>query len=629
MTTRYGRDGGISDRLQNYYLNRAAGGASMIVTEPVNGHRFQSDPRKLDAYNGACRVSVSELTEHLTEHQCHLIGQFQDNGRGRREIGRNDAAIGPSALPDDLSWTVPHVLTGIDIQRLVKDFVQAACHLQEAGVAGVELSAGHGHLFHQFLSPWSNQREDEYGGDLEGRCRLLVQLISSIRKNCGDEFLIGVKLPGGDGIAGSIDETLAFEIAKVMGEASIDYWTFAWGSHSESLYQHLPDAHGERGPYTQVIKTLRQASPLIPTGALGYLTDPNEAERLLKDGSAELVMLGRALITDPAWGVKAADNREADIRYCVSCNTCWRTIVEGDGLACDNNPRVGEVNEQDWYPTKSQNRKRIVVVGAGIAGMECGWVLACRGHDVIVLGAGSEVGGKTRVHSLLPGGENLSSIYDYQYLKATGSKARLELGFKAGLDDVLSLEPDHVVLATGSRLSWPSFLPNELKDVVVGVREFAATWVGNLSPQEGRLLLFDQDHTEMTYAVAEYFADLFEGIVLVTPRERIASDVSLVNRQGIYQRLMNKRVDLVTCCLPQKALELDQGLVRVSNVFNQDEQVLSDIVGVTFATPRVPNDELLQPLKNAGLNVDCIGDCHAPRSVMTATREGHRLGNLL
>ena len=626
MTTRYAREGGVTPRLQNYYLNRAAGGAAMIVTEPVNGHRRQVDPRKLDAYNGGCEASMQPLTRRLADHQCLLIAQLQDNGRGRRELGRNDAAIGASALPDDLSWTVPHVLTKEDIQQLVQDFAQAAARLQEAGVAGVELSAGHGHLFHQFLSPWSNQRRDEYGGDVRNRCRLLLQLIKAIREQCGHEFLIGTKLPGGDGVAGSIDEQAAFEIAQLVGQAPVDYWTFAWGSHSATLYRHLPDAHGDRGPYCAAIKRLRDAAPSIVTGALGYLTDPNEAERLLNDGSTELVMLGRALVTDPAWGLKAAQNREADIRYCVSCNSCWRSIVEGDGLACDNNPRVGEVEEQDWRPVKTTATKKVVIVGAGIAGMECGWILASRGHEVTILGSGREVGGKTRVHALLPGGENLSSIYDYQYLKANAAKAAFQLGFEATLEDVLSLKPDHVVLATGSRLTWPTFLPDELSDVVVGVREFAATWVANLTPQQGRLFLFDQDHTEMTYSVAEYFADFFEQVVIVTPRERLASDVSLVNRQGIYQRLMDKRIQIIANSIPLEATELDQGNIRIANVFNHDEQVVSDVVAVTYATPRIPNDGLLSPLKEQGLTVHSIGDCYAPRSVMTATREGHALG---
>ncbi|MEM7283666.1 MAG: FAD-dependent oxidoreductase, partial [Pseudomonadota bacterium] len=324
-------------------------------------------------------------------------------------------------------------------------------------------------------------------------------------------------------------------------------------------------------------------------------------------------------------GVKAEQGREADIRYCVSCNTCWRTIVEGDALQCDNNPRVGQAKEMDWKPPRAKYKKRIVVVGSGVAGMEAAWVAAARDHQVTVFGQSAEVGGKTRIHSLLPGGENLSSIYDYQFLKATHSNVRFEFGIRASVQDVLSLSPDRVVLATGSRLTTPHFLADDMKDVVLGLRQFSHELVGTLSRQKGCLVIYDQDHTEMTYAAAEYFADYFQRVVIVTTRERIASDVSLVNRQGVYQRLLQKRVEIVTNAQPMLESDLEAGEVTVANVVNGDQRVIEDVVALTYATPRQPNDELLEPLQK-GLPVDAIGDCYAPRSVLTATREGHWLG---
>ena len=143
----------------------------------------------------------------------------------------------------------------------------------------------------------------------------------------------------------------------------VDYWTFVWGAHANSLHRHLPTAHGPRHPYLADIKDLRQAAPEIPAGAIGYLTDPNEAEHALTDGTADIVFLGRPLITDAAWGNKAQAGREADIRYCVSCNTCWRTIIEGTRLECDNNPRVAEPDELDPISVPPGKGKRVVVVG--------------------------------------------------------------------------------------------------------------------------------------------------------------------------------------------------------------------------------------------------------------------------
>ncbi len=235
-----------------------------------------------------------------------------------------------------------------------------------AGFSGVELSAGHGHLFHQFLSPWANRRTDKYGGDLEGRTRFLRELIAAIRAECGRPFIIGTKLPGYDGVANSIDLEEAAAIAgQIAATGEVDYWTFAWGAHANSLWTHLPNAHGERAPYLRDIAKLAAVAPEIPAGALGYITDPNEGEFAVTEGQMQLVFVGRPLITDPAWPEKSRTGHEPEIRYCVSCNTCWRSIIDGHRLECDNNPRVAEPDEAFWQPAPAAVRKRVVVVGVG------------------------------------------------------------------------------------------------------------------------------------------------------------------------------------------------------------------------------------------------------------------------
>ena len=142
---------------------------------------------------------------------------------------------------------------------------------------------------------------------------------------------------------GGIDLKAATEISTMLARQPEFYlWTWVWGAHARSLYKHLPDAHGERHPYLEDIARLRTAAPSVAAGAIGYITDPNECETALTNGTADIVFLGRPLITDPAFPNNAKNGREADIRYCVSCNTCWRSIIDGNALACDNNPRVGE-----------------------------------------------------------------------------------------------------------------------------------------------------------------------------------------------------------------------------------------------------------------------------------------------
>ncbi|MBT4741437.1 MAG: hypothetical protein HOO09_13710, partial [Rhodospirillaceae bacterium] len=250
------------------------------------------------------------------------------------------------------------------------------------------------------------------------------------------------------------------------------------------------------------------------------------------------------------------------------------------------------------------------------------------GHDVTVFGISGEVGGKTRLHAELPGGENLSSIYDYQRLSAKKAGVKFEFGITASLADITKLSPDAVILATGSTMSWPSFLPDEYKDegFFPDLRETMAMLLERPAPQPGTAVIYDQDHTKMTYASAEWLADKFDRVIIVTPRDRIASDEALVNRQGIYARLSEKKVQLLTSCDPSPESVFEEGQITARNVFNGEEQVIDDVSLFTYATSRTPNLDLVPGLRESGVDLHMIGDAFAPRIVITATADGNRAG---
>ncbi len=609
LSSGYHRAHGVSDRHLAFYETRARAGAAMIVTEALACHSRQNAGTRVAAFREESLDGLKRWAASVEPHGTRLVGQFVDPGRGRHHPGRTPYAIGASALPDDLSWTVPHPLTRAEISRLVAELAETAHRLQRAGFSGVELSCGHGHLFHQFLSPAANARTDEYGGDLDGRTRILREILAAIRAACGTKFLLGMKLPGDDGVEGGIGPDLAAAIAgKFAATGMADYFAVAQGAHARSLEMHVPDRTYDRLAYREITRRVRAGAGGLPVLAVGKVSTPEEAEELLAAGDADGVMLGRAMIADGAWVAKAQAGRSGDIRACIGCNTCWESIIEGHGLACVVNPRIATADEaQD--PPRAEKPRRVVVVGAGVAGLEAAWVAAVRGHHVTVLGRGA--GGAMALHATLPGGEMLGRLPQWQLSRAVAAGAAIHLGEEADAAKILAERPDAVLLATGASMR-PAAAGQDLREVLKHPTNGGALCV-----------VYDADHTVGTYDAALYLAEKFARLVIVTPREAVARDMSLVVRQRVLRQLSMKRIEVITL---HELVGAADGTATFRQVYNHDTLSIGNIDLLASATIRAPNDSLAAALEEAGVAVQVVGDAYAPRGPLEAVAEGHRAG---
>jgi hypothetical protein len=625
VLSNYSEHNRVTPRLIDYLAERAAGGAAMIVSEGLSIHASSvPQPHVVTTFEPENFAGLQRMADAVERHDCRILGQLWHVGR-QQLWSPVDAPVGVSALPDAYSWSVPHVMNAGEVRAIVEAFVSAAATLQRAGFSGVELHGGHGYLITQFLSPWSNVRDDDYGGDVAGRTRFVREIVAGIRQTCGADFIVGLKMPGNERVAGGIDAAEAARIAARLAQAGgLSYLAFAQGNFSVSLEDHTPDMTYAPGPFMSLQKQLRDHAKPIPVLALGRVLDAQHAESLLADGVGDLIGMGRALVADAALPKKAQAGATGAIRPCIFCNVCWAEIHVGKPIACLHNPQLGSAGEASWQPTRAPHSKRVVVVGSGVAGLEAAWVAAARGHEVTLLGA-RDAGGKARLESLLPGRAEVGKVFAHQLSRARDAGVKLELGALADVDTVTALRPDVVVLAAGSRMSRPAALDAA---PARGIDAWALI-VRDATPsarRSGTAVLFDHDHGPAVYALADLLAARYARLVVVTPRTQLGRSVAYVGLLGVYRRLYAARAEIVVASVPRR---IEPGRVIVANAFSGEERTIDDVALFTYATPRVARDDLAAPLRERDFDVRLIGDAFAPRAMLAAVHEGNRLGNAL
>ena len=620
----YGANTRPSDRLIDYHRARAAGGTAMIVTELMPVHPTSlANPFLVSLFDENNLDSLKLWADAVESEGCRLVGQV--GHVGRQQLWSPLATpVSASARPDPLSWTVPHKMTAGEVEEIVASFVDAAERLQRAGFSGVELHGAHGYLLTQFMSPFSNDRDDKYGGSREGRLTFVREVIGGIRARCGAEFLMGLKMPCDEGIAGGIDPEEAEEIVKFFVAAGgLDYFAFSQGNFSPSLEDHCPDMHFPHRPFQQLHARMREQCGGVPVMTLGRIETPQAAEQTLKEGCGDMVGFSRALVSDAAWAAKAQDGHEGHIRPCIYCNYCWGEIHAGRGMTCVHNPELAQPDEIGWAPKTTSVKKRIAIIGAGVAGLEAAWIAAARGHEVHLFGSSPEPGGAALWESRLPGRADIADAITFQCRRAEEHGVTFHLGAPATVETIAALDPDLVILATGAEATWPASLA--VSTEAYDLRTATSDLLQSGASHQGTAVLFDQDHTATVYAAAELFEKRYARTVVMTPRPTIGSKVNYLSLIGVFRRMAGLRVEIIPLSLP---VALKNRCLSYRNALNGDEGEIEDVASLVYATPRAVRDGLAASLTARGIAVEAVGDCRAPRTMAAAIHEGHEAGQL-
>ncbi|MFY0610436.1 MAG: NAD(P)-binding protein [Hyphomicrobiaceae bacterium] len=630
ILTRFAKDERTTGRLIAYHANRARGGAALIITEAVNALPMQAErSHYLNAHSDTGIEDLAKLAGAVQVHDCRILAQLQERGRGAYDRNTQRQPVAPSALPDDLAGIVPRALLTAEVEKMIDDFAAAAHRLQRAGFDGVEISAGHGHLFHQFLSAHANQRTDRFGGDLDGRSTLLRATIDAVRAACSSNFLVALKLPAEDGDESGMGLDDAAQIAqKLVTPDKVDFVSFAWGAQNHALHWHVPDGHAPRVPYAEQTARLRRSVNDVPVMALGRIVDPNEAEAVLASDQADLIGLGRALIADPDWPRKALLGRGHAIRACVSCNTCWGAIARSEPLVCDTNPDVGGRFETQQSPAvlPLSDRRRIVIVGGGVAGISAAASVALAGHHATLFHRGRAIGGRAALAARLPGGDGLQGVYDHDAAVAKDAGARVELGVDAQIADIIAMAPDQVVLATGAEAPWPTEAEGDPLDEAIApaLGNFLRTAFQHQAWMGGQLVLVDREDSIWCYRAVQYLATKFDRVTVLTPSSEPAANEPLVVRQGLLERLARgSQVTVLGNVHVEPVLdELGAGVLGFVDRLTGRRHTIDDVDVLTHASPRAPRLNLMDGLVNKGITPLLIGDTLQPRHLLNAVMEG-------
>jgi 2,4-dienoyl-CoA reductase-like NADH-dependent reductase (Old Yellow Enzyme family)/thioredoxin reductase len=539
--------GDITQAMIDYYTERAKGGAGVIIIENTFVDNLASRSSLISSGLNSDHLIAGKniLAEVIKENGALAIIQLGHGGRQAREGATAYEAVAPSAVMCSVTRRMPLVLSKEEIVQIEDAFTKAACRAKQAGFDGVEIHGAHGYLISSFLSPLTNLRIDEYGGNMENRGRFARNIINKIRDKAGKDFIIGYRISASEYIKGGLEPEEACSFASSI-QQQIDYVHVSAGIYESPSFWGIAPAYVPSGQLIPLASQMKKAVN-IPVIAVGSF-NPRLAEKVLQQGDADFVAFGRALIADPWMPNKLAESREEDVRPCIRGNEgCISRFYSGCSIRCEVNPACGR--EAHYKINKVQLPKKILIIGGGVSGMEAARVAALMGHKVTLMEKENALGGHMIESTHQEFKANEAELLRWLITQVEKSEIRVLLNTLATADSIIQENPDALIIAIGSEYIRPgikgagnAFLAGEILDNTSLAGQKVIITGGGLVGAE----------TALTLAMEKRKVTIVEMI------DQIIEKLEPGAREALTQRLQHEQVCILT---GHKVIEIGKGFV--------------------------------------------------------------------